>query len=176
MVHCAKERTAGLIIVTRDSDFGVTLEKQSYINDALRQEFSERVSRKRQLRLCSRLSDALRLFDVKVTAQEEATESELLSNRTLDVISLLDRDSIAKSLYQNFANYPSIIAVDSSAGSATGIRGVNVFGSAANALYERAFGGPSVIILADNPGIPPSEPGETDTAKSGAEEAGERRK
>jgi len=57
MVVCATERTAGLVIVTRDSDYGVTLDKESFINDALRQEFSERVSRKRDLHLCSRLSD-----------------------------------------------------------------------------------------------------------------------
>jgi len=79
MVHCATEMKAGLVIVTRDSDFGLTLGKESYINDALRQEFSDRVSRKRPLRLYSHLSDALKLFDVVVTAQEEASEAELVS-------------------------------------------------------------------------------------------------
>jgi PIN domain len=79
MVHCATEKKAGLVIVTRDSDYGLTIEKESYINDALRQEFSERVSQKRPLRLFSRLSDALKLFDVAVTAQEEESESELVS-------------------------------------------------------------------------------------------------
>jgi PIN domain len=77
MIHCATERKAGLIIVTRDSDYGITIDKKSYINDALRQEFSERVSRKRPLQLYSRLSDALKLFDVKVTKQEEASEADL---------------------------------------------------------------------------------------------------
>ena len=80
MVYCATEKKAGLVIVSRDSDYGVTLDnKESCINDALRQEFSERVSRKRALRLCSHLSDALKLFDVPVTAQEEASEAELVS-------------------------------------------------------------------------------------------------
>ena len=83
MVHCATQRTAGLVIVSRDSDYGVTIDnRESYINDALRQEFSERVSRKRTLLLYSRLSDALKLFDVAVTAQEEASEAELVSTRT----------------------------------------------------------------------------------------------
>lgn len=80
MVHCATERTAGLVIVTRDPDYGLTIDKESFINDALRQEFSERVSRKRPLRLYSRLSDALKLFDVEVTPQEEASEAELVSS------------------------------------------------------------------------------------------------
>jgi hypothetical protein len=80
MVQCAIDRRAGLVIVTRDSDYGVTVEGTSYVNDHLRQEFSERVSRKRSLLLCSRLSDALKLFKVPVTQQEEEIESELVSD------------------------------------------------------------------------------------------------
>jgi hypothetical protein len=78
MVHCATERKAGLVIVTRDSDYGVTLENKSYINDHLRQEFSERVSRKRKLMLHPRLSTALKLFDVEVSEQEAAFEIDLV--------------------------------------------------------------------------------------------------
>jgi hypothetical protein len=83
MVHCATERTAGLVIVTRDSDYGLTIDKESFVNDALRQEFSDRVSQKRKLRLYSRLSEALKLFNLEVTAQEEESESELVSRRPL---------------------------------------------------------------------------------------------
>jgi|HubBroStandDraft_4_1064222.scaffolds.fasta_scaffold13188_3 hypothetical protein len=79
MIHCATEKKAGLVIVSRDSDYGATMDKVSYINDHLRQEFSDRVSRKRKLLLYSRLSDALKVFDVKVTEQEEQSESELVS-------------------------------------------------------------------------------------------------
>lgn len=79
MVHCAKERAAGIVIVTRDSDYGLSHEGKAYINDHLRQEFSERVSRKRTLLLFSRLSDALKLFEVAVSPQEEEVEAELVS-------------------------------------------------------------------------------------------------
>jgi hypothetical protein len=83
MVHCATQRKAGLVIVSRDADYGVTIDnRESYINDALRQEFSERVSRKRTLLLYSRLSEALKFFDVAVTPQEEASEAALISTRT----------------------------------------------------------------------------------------------
>ena len=78
MVECVTRRKAGLIIVSRDSDYGATVDNVSYINDHLRQEFSERVSRKRRLSLCSRLSDALKLFKVDVSAQEEESENELM--------------------------------------------------------------------------------------------------
>jgi hypothetical protein len=78
MVHCATERNAELVIVSRDSDYGATYENKSYINDHLRQEFSERVSKKRSLLLYSRLSEALKHFSVKVTPAEERAESEIV--------------------------------------------------------------------------------------------------
>lgn len=79
MVHCAEKAGAGLIIVSRDSDYGVTVDGKSYVNDHLRQEFSEKVSRKRKLMLYSKLSEALKLFRVEVTPQEEEAEKELLT-------------------------------------------------------------------------------------------------
>ena len=78
MVECTVRRKAGLIIVSRDSDYGATVDGVSYINDHLRQEFSERVSRKRKLILYSRLSDALKLFKVDVSVQEEESENQLV--------------------------------------------------------------------------------------------------
>jgi hypothetical protein len=82
MIECATKRRAGLVIVTRDADYGATVENTSYVNDHLRQEFSERVSRKRKLVLHSRLSDALKLFKVDVSPQEEASETELTTSTT----------------------------------------------------------------------------------------------
>jgi hypothetical protein len=89
MVHCAILRKAGLVIVTRDSDYGVTAGSECFVNDALRQEFSERVSRKRKLLLYSRLSDALRFFEVPVTDEEEESESEVAASRPQTVNNIL---------------------------------------------------------------------------------------
>lgn len=80
MVHCAVEKKAGLVVVSRDPDYGLTLEQTSYINDHLRQEFSDRVSRKRDLLLFPLLSEALKLFEIKISAKEEEAEKELVSN------------------------------------------------------------------------------------------------
>ena len=77
MVQCAKNRNAELVIVSRDSDYGGTFDDKAYINDHLRQEFSDRVSKKRTLLLYSRLSEALKHFSVKVTPAEEQAETEL---------------------------------------------------------------------------------------------------
>ena len=83
MIHCAKLQNAELVIVTRDSDYGISHEGKSYINDHLRQEFSERVSKKRKLLLYGRLSDALRHFAVPVTPKEEIAETEIVEAQPL---------------------------------------------------------------------------------------------
>lgn len=86
MVHCANANNAELVIVSRDSDYGVHFENKAYVNDHLRQEFSERVSKKRKLLLYSRLSDALKHFAVPVTKQEEDAEAELVTEGRIVVL------------------------------------------------------------------------------------------
>jgi hypothetical protein len=94
MVHCANENNSELVIVSRDQDYGIEFEKKIYINDHLRQEFSERVSKKRKLLLYTRLSEALKHFEVKVTAEEEAVETEFVAgNHDIDIAASLDVSS-----------------------------------------------------------------------------------
>lgn len=81
MVHCANTANAELVIVTRDSDYGIHFENKGYINDHLRQEFSERVSRRRKILLYTRLSEALKHFAVPVTEQEVAAEAEIVESQ-----------------------------------------------------------------------------------------------
>ena len=80
MIHCAKEHSGELVIVSRDSDYGVTVEKNCYVNDDLRHEFSERVSRKRKLLLYPKLSEALKHFKIPITKQEEEAETEIVAS------------------------------------------------------------------------------------------------
>lgn len=82
MVQCATTENAELIIVSRDSDFGATFDNRVYVNDHLRQEFSDRVSKKRKLLLYNRLSEALKHFSVPVTAQEVEAETEIVQAQT----------------------------------------------------------------------------------------------
>ncbi len=96
MIECAHLQKAELVIVSRDSDYGAIVDSAGYINDHLRQEFSERVSKKRKLLLYSRLSDALRHFEVPVTSKEEAEETELLKSKSQ---SPSDAPTIASSAY-----------------------------------------------------------------------------
>ena len=91
MIHCANASNAELVIVTRDSDYGVHFENKAYINDHLKQEFAERVSKKRKLLLYARLWDALKHFEVPVTRQEEEAEAEILSKAS-EVVVLPQRE------------------------------------------------------------------------------------
>lgn len=80
MVKCANDKKAELVIVSRDADYGITYEGTSYINDHLKQEFAERVSRTRKLLLYAKLSDALKHFEVSITEQEVQEEENIISD------------------------------------------------------------------------------------------------
>jgi PIN domain len=80
MIDCAISKSAELVIVSRDADYGATHEGRSYINDHLRHEFSNRVSQKRELLLYTKLSDALKHFKVVVTQAQVEAEAELIDD------------------------------------------------------------------------------------------------
>lgn len=88
MIHCANASNAELVIVTRDTDYGVHFENRAYVNDHLKHEFAERISKKRELLLYARLSDALRHFEVPISRQEEEAESELVQEAASSVVVL----------------------------------------------------------------------------------------
>lgn len=99
MIQCATKLNAELVIVSRDSDFGVTIGDDSYINDHLKQEFQERVSKKRKVLLCARLTDALKQFNVRVTSKEVQAEADLVQVIPEDT---LDRDDMNRQFFALF--------------------------------------------------------------------------
>jgi hypothetical protein len=80
IVHCASETGADVVIVSRDSDYGVTLEGESYLNDWLLREFRERVSQKRKIQLFTKLTEALKQFQIKITKEEEKAEAVIAAH------------------------------------------------------------------------------------------------
>ncbi|WP_216593885.1 PIN domain-containing protein [Thioflavicoccus mobilis] len=91
LVQCSIDSGKDVVIVTRDSDYGVVYKSKSYINDWLLQEFKQRVSQKRNLKLTASLSEGLKIVHAKVTKEMEEEEKamllDFLSNlRTLDDI------------------------------------------------------------------------------------------
>ena len=81
IVRCAKENSANhhIVIVSRDADFGVTFERETFLNDWLEKEFKERVSRKRKIVLTTKLTSALPLINFTPTAAEISEEEQLIA-------------------------------------------------------------------------------------------------
>ena len=75
------------MIVTRDSDYGATYKDDSYLNDWLQQEFKQRVSQKRKIKLTAKLSEGLKIVHANVTAEMEADEARILSELEHDEVS-----------------------------------------------------------------------------------------
>lgn len=78
IVHCAEVSGKDIIIVTRDTDYGVTYEKKHFLNDWLRLEFKERISQKRKIILTDRLAEAFKLVSVPVSQKAEKEEKKLI--------------------------------------------------------------------------------------------------
>jgi hypothetical protein len=81
VIWCAQSSTENhhVLIVSRDSDYGVTYDNKAVLNDWLRREFKERVSQKRKIELTNRLTDALKLLDERVSPEDESAETRLLA-------------------------------------------------------------------------------------------------
>jgi hypothetical protein len=79
IVQCAIESGKHIIIVTRDRDYGATYNGESFLNDWLRQEFSERVSRKRKIILTEKLAKALKMVHAAVTKEMEEEENRMIA-------------------------------------------------------------------------------------------------
>ena len=89
IIHCAQNCSDNIIIVSRDSDYGIHNDGISIINDWLLQEFKERVSHRRSLSLTVRLTEAFKQASITVSKEEEESEDSLLKNR--DIRSELSR-------------------------------------------------------------------------------------
>jgi PIN domain len=85
IVQCATDSGKDIVIVTRDNDYGVTYDDQSYLNDWLKQEFKQRVSQRRKIYLTHKLSEGLKIIHAAVTEEMEKAEQQLIESQiTLD--------------------------------------------------------------------------------------------
>lgn len=81
LIHCAQISGKHVIIVTRDSDYGCTYDGRFFLNDWLRLEFKERLTKKRQLILTDRLAEAFKRVAVPVSAEAEEEEKKIITER-----------------------------------------------------------------------------------------------
>jgi hypothetical protein len=81
IIRCAKSSGHSVVLVSRDTDYGASVDGQLVLNDWLREEFRDRVAKNRQIVLTDRITEGLKKLAVAVTAQEEhATEHLAPSN------------------------------------------------------------------------------------------------
>lgn len=85
IIHCAQHNEKDIIIVTRDTDYGVNYNKELILNDWLSQEFKQRVGRKRKIIITDRLTYAFKTISVNVTRQEEKEEDSLLEEKIRNI-------------------------------------------------------------------------------------------
>jgi len=78
LIQCGNHFSGKIIIVSRDSDYGTTINGNSFLNDHLLQEYKERVGPRRVIQLTNKLSVALKELDVPVTKAEESAEKDQL--------------------------------------------------------------------------------------------------
>jgi len=78
VVYVAKEYNSDIWIVSRDGDYGAIQRNKGFINDWLKQEFRERVNKKRHIILSTRLSSALREFEISITEEEVQEENRVV--------------------------------------------------------------------------------------------------
>ncbi|QYZ66992.1 MAG: DUF4935 domain-containing protein [Gammaproteobacteria bacterium (ex Lamellibrachia satsuma)] len=85
LIYVAEEKNADIWIVSRDGDYGVTQDNNGFLNDWLKQEFKERIHKKRKIILCPKLSIALREFEIPVTKEEEQEEERIILEESVSV-------------------------------------------------------------------------------------------
>jgi len=101
ILDCAETSSAGVLIVSRDGDFGLQLNKNYYLNDWLNQEFKERVSMKRKAELTPSLAQALKSLNVRVTPSEEREEQSIIKQTQVD------RHSVSVGAFPSF--WPEVL-------------------------------------------------------------------
>jgi len=81
MIDVSINHPSNLIIVSRDSDYGITCNNKTYINDWLSQEYKDRVSKKRNVILTDKLSVAFKAISAPVSKEIEKEEQSLIDQR-----------------------------------------------------------------------------------------------
>lgn len=82
MVECVTTSKRDLVIVSRDTDYGIRSKEGRILNDWLRHEFAERTGGSNRVFLTDRLAEAFELIAVPVSPAEVAEENAMLRRQT----------------------------------------------------------------------------------------------
>lgn len=75
IVECSKSLEGDIVVVSRDSDYGLSVKDEHYLNDQLHHEFKGIIGGKKRISYTTRLSEALQMLSVDVPAGEVTAES-----------------------------------------------------------------------------------------------------
>jgi hypothetical protein len=91
IIHCAagSELKPNILIVSRDTDYGVTLSQTAVLNDWLKAEFKMRVGPRRKIVLTNKLTVALKRLDEVVTKADEEAERIVISGPSVNFLGAL---------------------------------------------------------------------------------------
>lgn len=78
IIHCANKCTDDIVIVSRDTDYGESHNGEVFINDWLRQEFKDRVGRRRSISLTNKLTEGFKQAAIEVSKAEEDAEKKFV--------------------------------------------------------------------------------------------------
>ena len=81
IIKCAAMDRVGVIIVTRDTDYGAYVDGNIIINDWLKEEFRARIGIKRKVVLTDRLSVAFKATNIQMTKKEEDEETKFVETK-----------------------------------------------------------------------------------------------
>lgn len=104
IVHCAIGAQANqhILIVSRDGDFGSSFGGSDLLNDWLRREFKDRVSKVRKIELTTKLTNALKRLDEAVQESDVEEEEKILKSRTSseESHSIIEGDQLIRELLE----------------------------------------------------------------------------
>jgi hypothetical protein len=98
IVSCGTRLNGEIVIVSRDSDYGISVKSEHFLNDQLAQEYRERVGYDKQISFTTKLSEALRKLSVQVSKEEEDAESVAVEK----LRTMLDPISYRETMLQAF--------------------------------------------------------------------------
>ena len=123
IIYCAQNCNSDIVIVSRDSDYGIVSDKYAILNDWLRQEFKERVSRKRSIILTNRLAEGFKRASIQVT-QEEAEEEQEHIQTTWQTLAIPNLSGILSSAAANIAAIPNLSGIFSNIAAIPNLSGI----------------------------------------------------
>lgn len=94
IIYCAQNYANDIIIVSRDSDYGVGYINEHILNDWLNQEFKQRVSRRRKIILTDKLHSAFSYLSITVTKEMKKEEDIFVSETTINSSTIVSNSSV----------------------------------------------------------------------------------